>query len=128
MSESLVVAKHHGVLLSDSGWRLACDSETGRAEPARARSIGHDALDLARARGGERRNARDQRLVGARARQRKTEAAQYGAVAVEDRRTDADAAGIDLAMRHADAGSPQVSERAAELIEAVAEPGRGDLV
>src|SRR5262245_46871795 len=103
MSESLVVAKSMVSSRRTPMLRSAYDFDSGRAELALARSIKHDALVLACTQGDERRNAADQRFVDARARQRKTEAAEHGAVAVEDRRADAGAAGIDLAMRDADA-------------------------
>src|SRR5262245_8233804 len=118
MSESLVVASSMVSSRSDFDQCLACDLDPGRAQIARARSIRHDALDLACAQGHERCNARNKCLVDARARQRQTEAAQHRAVAVEDRRTDAGAAVIDLAMGNPDARAPDRGQRAAELVEA----------
>src|SRR4051812_39488201 len=127
MSESPVVAN---IMVSSCRTPIlnsAYDLDTGRAELTRAGSVRRDALDLAGAQSDERRNARDQRFVGARARQRETETAQHCAVTVEDRRADSGAARIDLAMRDADSGAPQCSQRAAELIEACAESCCGDL-
>src|SRR5215475_5508216 len=122
MSESLVVAS---IMVSSCRTPIlnsANDLDAGRAQLARARSVRHNALDLACTQGDERRNAANQRFVNACAWLRKTEAAQHSAIAVEDRRADAGAAGIDLAMCDADAGAPEARERAAELIEAPAEP------
>src|SRR5262245_51053646 len=122
MSESLVVAS---IMVSSCRTPIlnsANDLDAGRAQLARARSVRHNALDLACTQGDERRNAANQRFVNACAWLRKTEAAQHSAIAVEDRRADTGAAGIDLAMCDADAGAPEARERAAELIEAPAEP------
>src|SRR5262249_27982179 len=128
MSESLVVAN---IMVSSRRTPVlnsANDFDAGRAQLARARSIRHNALDLACTQGDERRNAANQRFVNARARQRKTEAAQHRAIAIEDRRADAGASGIDLAMGDADAGALQPDQRAAELVEALAEPCGCNLV
>ena len=124
MSESLMVAKVMASSLSDSVSVLACDLDSGRAWLTGARSIGHDAFDLARARRGERLEALDQRFVGARARQREAQAPEHRVVAIEDRRADADAAGIDLAVGDADAGAPQRRERVAEIVDVLAEARR----
>src|SRR5688572_7042649 len=111
----------------DSVGVLTCHFYAGRAWLTGARSGGHDAFDLARARRGERLQQLDQRFVDARARQREAQAPEHRVVAVEDRRSDADAAGIDLAVRDADAGPPQHRERVAEIVGILAEAGRGNL-